>query len=400
MEDFTDLYTLQRQVKEGLGELFPDRIWVCAEIAALQVRNNGHCYLDLVQSENGVQKAKAKAIIWAGKYPMLSRFYRETTGSSMQAGQQVQVLVQVNYSELYGLSLIIDDINPEYTLGDAEKQKKITVERLTREGLLERQARLELCRLPYRLAVVSARDAAGYGDFCRHLEAGGYAFDVVLVEAAMQGIDAPASICRALALVDGCTLNGSAQNDDTGECLEGPFDAVLILRGGGSALDLACYDDYSLCAAIALCPVPVFTAVGHDKDYHVADMVAYMSVKTPTALADVFIGFCEEENSLINQMGARLKRAFAARLAAEEYHIRMLALRVRQSCAGKIALQEALLQRYESRIVSSDPRKLLERGYTLVTDAAGTVLKSVVGLRKGDSIRVMMSDGTVRATID
>lgn len=383
MEDFTDLYTLQRQVKEGLGELFPDRIWVCAEIAALQVRNNGHCYLDLVQSENGVQKAKAKAIIWAGKYPMLSRFYRETTGSSMQAGQQVQVLVQVNYSELYGLSLIIDDINPEYTLGDAEKQKKITVERLTREGLLELQTRLELCRLPYRLAVVSARDAAGYGDFCRHLEAGGYAFDVVLVEAAMQGIDAPASICKALASIG-----------------EGSFDAALILRGGGSALDLACYDDYSLCAAIARCPVPVFTAVGHDKDYHVADMVAYMSVKTPTALSDVFIGFCEEENALINQLGARLKRAFAARLAAEEYHIRMLALRVRQSCAGKIALQEALLQRYESRIVSSDPRKLLERGYTLVTDAAGTVLKSVVGLRKGDSIRVMMSDGTVRATID
>ena len=216
--------------------------------------------------------------------------------------------------------------------------------------------------LPYRLAVISARDAAGYGDFRRHLEenAYGFVFSVELFEATMQGEDAPASIVDALERV---------------ECAPEPFDAVLLMRGGGSALDLACFDDYGLCFAIANCPVPVYTAIGHDRDFHVADQVAYDFVKTPTALADRFIDAFAAEDERISSFGNRLRMAFAARIAAMEQRL--------------VALGD--------RIRGADPRGVLARGYALVTDARGVVVKSAGALPPGTSFKVMFADGTIEA---
>ena len=115
-----------------------------------------------------------------------------------------------------------------------------------------------------------------------------------LFPATMQGNQAPESISDALEEVQ----TASKQ-----------YDAVLILRGGGSNFDLQCFDDYGLCFNIANCPLPVFTAIGHDKDYHVADMVAYDFVKTPTALADLFIDCVAAEDERISNFSNRLRLA-------------------------------------------------------------------------------------------
>ena len=131
--EFVDLLTLQKTIKEGLYDLFPEKVWVMAEIASVQARMNGHCYLDLVQSEDGKQLAKVKAVIWRSKFPMLRAFFREATGKDLQEGQQILVLAQVNYSELYGLSLVIEGINPEFTVGDAEIKKRETIKKLEEE---------------------------------------------------------------------------------------------------------------------------------------------------------------------------------------------------------------------------------------------------------------------------
>ena len=365
MDDHYDLLTLLSEIKDGLVELFPDKVWVKAEIASIQVRTNGHCYLELVQSEMGIQKAKVKAMIWSSKYQMLSVFFTQATGSRLAPGQQILVRAQINYSELYGLSLVIDDINPEYTLGDAELKKRETVERLESEGLMDLQKELALPSLPYRLAVVSAPDAAGYGDFCNHLRNNeyGFVFEVCLFEATMQGEKAPGSVADALDRVA-----ASAER----------FDAVLIMRGGGSNLDLACFDDYSMAAAIATCPIPVYTAIGHDRDHHVADMVAHDFVKTPTALADEFIDIYCEEDERISALATRLKLAFASKIAA------------RQSKVDEL----------ERRIKDADPRKVLQRGYTLVVDSEGKVLKSASQAQPGDRIKVMFADGTIEMTVD
>lgn len=382
--EYMDLLTLQSTIKDGLTELFPEKVWVKAEIAAVQARMNGHCYLDLVQSEDGRQLAKVKAVIWKSKYPLLRAFFKDATGKELEVGQQVLVLAEVNYSELYGLSLVVDDINPEFTVGDAELRKQQTIKMLQEEGMMDLQQELVLAVIPYKLAVISAPDAAGFGDFKRHLTENqyGFYFEVDLFPATMQGDSAPESIADALGAVEAA---GSAKGTKGRATAAGVtsskhpgYDAVLILRGGGSNLDLACFDDYGLALAIAQCPIPVFTAIGHDRDYHVADMVAYRFVKTPTALADEFIQMYMAEDERIGSLGARLARAFAA----------------------KIQQRLSALDELDRRIKAADPRAVLSRGYTLAVDANGRVIKSIKNVAKGDTITIMLSDGTIAATID
>ena len=355
-----DLFTLQTEVRQSLESSFPARVWVRAEVSAVKVRGGGHCYLELSQSDESGLVAKASAIIWASRYRVLGPYFESVAGSPLQPGITVLLRVQVNYSQLYGLSLIVDDIDASCTLGEKEKERLATIERLKKEGLLDRQKSLEMTALPYRLAVVSAPDAAGYRDFERHLKGNAYGFvlETVLYEAVMQGASAPESISDAL---------------KAAASAEKPFDAVLVLRGGGSNLDLSCFDDYRLASAIATCPVPILTAVGHDQDFHICDMVAWRYVKTPTALADTFIEIYADEDQYISSFAGRLKTAFL----------------------NKISLMGSRVDVLESRIAGADPRRILNRGYALVVDDGGVVMKNAAGHSSGDNVKVMFADGTL-----
>lgn len=355
-----DLFTLQTEVRQSLESSFPARVWVRAEVSAVKVRGGGHCYLELSQSDESGLVAKASAIIWASRFRVLGPYFESVAGSPLQPGITVLLRVQVNYSQLYGLSLIVDDIDASCTLGEKEKERLATIERLKKEGLLDRQKSLEMTALPYRLAVVSASDAAGYRDFERHLKGNAYGFvlETVLYEAVMQGASAPESISDA--------LKAAASADK-------PFDAVLVLRGGGSNLDLSCFDDYRLASAIATCPVPILTAVGHDQDFHICDMVAWRYVKTPTALADTFIEIYADEDQYISSFAGRLKTAFL----------------------NKISHMSSRVDVLESRIAGADPRRILSRGYALVVDDGGVVMKNAAGHSAGDNVKVMFADGTL-----
>ncbi len=363
-KEFIDLLTLQRMLRTELEDLFPERIWIRAEIASISAKSNGHCYLELSQNDDTGTVAKARAVIWRTKYWQLKEFFTAATGSSLKAGITVLVRVQVTYSELYGMTLSIDDIDPQFTLGEQELEKRRTIARLEEDGLLDAQKALSLPPLPYSLAIISAHDAAGYGDFCRHLHENefGFVFRTELFEAAMQGQTAPESITDALDRIE-----SSAEQ----------FDAVLILRGGGSTLDLACFDDYGLCWRIANCNIPVYTAIGHDRDYHVADMVAFSFVKTPTALADEFIGCYMAEDERISSFTTRLRLAFI----------------------NKVNALGSRLDLLESRIRNADPRGILKRGYILAADSRGVVMKTASGVNAGDRITLMFSDGKLECEV-
>ncbi len=383
---FIDLFELQTRLKRGIESLFPDRLWIKAEVSAVKARSGGHCYLELSQSDDSGLVAKSSAIIWSSKYRFIAPYFESVTGSPIQEGMTLLVEVQVNYSQLYGFSLIINDIDPEFSLGVKELERQKTIERLQKEGLMDMQKGLALPALPYDLAVISASDAAGYRDFIRHLDENPYGFKVApeLFPALMQGVDCPSSIIAAL---DAVLESGKE------------YDAVLILRGGGSKLDLACFDDYEMAAVIAQYPLPVLTAIGHDQDFHVCDMVAHEYVKTPTALADFILGFYEDEDERLSSYENRIRLAVSNRLYREETLIESLAARVKNAFALKIAAMESRLQVLQARIESADPRKILERGYALATDADGVVLKGAAGRRPGDRVAVMFADGTLECTV-
>ena len=386
-KDFIDLYELQNRLKKGIESLFPNRVWVRAEVSAVKARSGGHCYMELSQSDEKGLVAKSSAIIWSSKYRFIAPYFESVTGSPLKEGLVILVQVQVNYSELYGMSLIIDDINPEFSLGVKEQERQMTIERLQKEGLMGLQKELQLPALPYRLAVISAADAAGYRDFMRHLEENPYGFAVepVLFPALMQGADCPASIISALA----CIADGGEN-----------WDAVLILRGGGAKLDLACYDDYALAATIAQYPLPVLTAIGHDQDYHVCDMVAHEYLKTPTALADYILDIYQEEDERISSFETRIRLAISNRMYREETRLESLSSRIKGAFALKIAAMESAVQVLQTRIEAADPRKILQRGYALALDAQGRVLKGADGRSPGDKVSVMFADGTLDCTVD
>ena len=196
----------------------------------------------------------------------------------------------------------------------------------------------------------------------------------------MQGADCPSSIISAL---DKIVEDGSQ------------WDAVLILRGGGAKLDLACYDDYELSAVIAQYPVPVLTAIGHDQDYHVCDMVAHEFLKTPTALADYIIDIYAREDERVSSCESRIRLALSNRIYREEALLDSLAARIKSGFVLKIAAMESALQVLQTRIMAADPRRILDRGYALALDENGVVLKGVGGRKTGDKVSVMFADGTL-----
>jgi exodeoxyribonuclease VII large subunit len=385
--DFIDLFEFQSRLKKGVESLFPNRLWLKAEVSAVKARSGGHCYLELSQSDSKGLVAKSSAIIWASKYRFIAPYFESVTGSPIQEGMTLLVEVQVNYSELYGFSLIINDVDPEYSLGVKELERQRTIERLTQEGLMDMQKELALPALPYNLAVISAEDAAGYRDFMRHIAENPFGFQLApeLYPALMQGADCPSSIISALDAIL-----------DSGK----EYDAVLILRGGGSKLDLACFDDYELAAVVAQYPLPVLTAIGHDQDYHVCDMVAHEFVKTPTALADFILAMYEDEDARISTLQTRIRIASTGRISVAESALEVLRTRIRSGFSMKITAMEAALQVLRSRIVSADPRRILERGYALALDADGRVMKSVSGRIAGDKVSMMFADGRLDCRVE
>ena len=386
-KEFVDLFEFQSKLKEGIECLFPKRIWLRAEISAVKARQGGHCWLELSQSNAEGLIAKASAVIWSSKYRFIAPYFQSVTGSPLKEGMVVLVEVQVNYSQLYGFSLVINDIDPEYSLGLKELERQRTIERLQKEGLMDLQKELTLALLPHRLAVVSAEDAAGFRDFVRHLDDNPYGFrmNVTLFPALMQGSECPSSVISAM--------------DAVLECGE-DFDAVLILRGGGSKLDLACFDDYRLASVIAQYPLPVLTAIGHDQDYHVCDMVAHSYLKTPTALADEILSIYEDEDARLSSFMTRIRMAASGRLAVSDSALSMLRSRIRNAFALKIASMESALGLLHARISAADPRKLLERGFALALDSNGVRIKVADGVRAGDKVSVLFPDGTLKCTVD
>ncbi|MBR1926510.1 MAG: exodeoxyribonuclease VII large subunit [Bacteroidales bacterium] len=373
-------------LKDGIESVVPGLVWVKAEISELNLRRNGHCYLELSQSGAGVVLAKVRATIWASRWNYIDQCFKGVTGSSLGVGMEVLFRGQVVFHPVYGLSLNVDDVDPDFTLGANERQRRLTIERLAKEGLMDLQRELALPELPYSLAVVSAPGAAGLRDFEKHLLENeyGFVFKVDLFEALMQGDQAADSMIISLEEIQSSPVR---------------YDAVLILRGGGSELDLACFDDYDLAVAIARCPIPVFTAVGHDKDYHVADMVANTFVKTPTALADLFLDCYIAEDQRISSLESRIRLAFSGRFSAMLARLEVLGRNVSHSVALRLSEASHRLDMLEARVTAGDPRRILEKGYALALDSNGVRVASAAGVRPGDGFQVMFPDGTVKGTV-
>jgi exodeoxyribonuclease VII large subunit len=310
MEGQLTLSELNSLVKSALQTAFPDQVWVVAEIAEMKVNRSGHCYLELVDKDTASEEvnARARATIWSWQFRFIQPYFETTTGQSLTAGLRVLISASVEFHEVYGYSLNIKDIDPTFTLGDLARKRMEIIRRLTNEGVIDMNKEILIADIPSRIAVISSPTAAGYEDFINQLTSNtsGYRFYTKLYPATMQGNDAAKSIMEALdAIYD----------------YEELFDVVVIIRGGGSQLDLACFDDYNLALHISQFPLPVLTGIGHEKDDTIADMVANTRLKTPTAAAEFLIGKFDEAASEITGLEASFFEMITDRIDEENQRI-------------------------------------------------------------------------------
>jgi exodeoxyribonuclease VII large subunit len=296
MNEKLSLTELQLIIRDSLYMSLPEMYWVTAEISELKENYAGHCYLELIEKNPDEKniKARVKAIIWSNRYRFLKSLFENVTGESLREGLKVLVRAKVEYHELYGLSLIISDIDPAFTIGDMAMRRQLVIKKLEQEGVFSMNKDLDFPVVPQRIAIISSKNAAGYSDFINHLTTNsyGYVFYTALIESAMQGEETETGILNALDKI--------AENIHT-------FDLVVIIRGGGSQTDLSWFDNYYIAYHVTQFPLPVLTGIGHDKDMSVTDMVANRALKTPTAAADYIVdtvaGF---ENQLI-QMSTMIR---------------------------------------------------------------------------------------------
>lgn len=410
MHKHITLSELQRQIKQALEGALPLPVWVVAEVSELKVNYSGHCYLELVEKSEParggtpIPRAQARAVIWRSQYAMLSAYFEAETGSRLAVGMKILAKVIVSYHELYGLSLQITDLDASYTLGEVERQKQLTIAQLKADGVWDMNREQELPLLTQRIAVVSSAAAAGYRDFCNELQQGGYAFRTTLFDAVVQGQAAEESVCKALMQV--------AERQEE-------FDVVVIIRGGGSASDLSCFNSYRLCSYVAQFPLPVVTGIGHDKDTSVADMVAHTPLKTPTAVAawlnermarmdgwltDVAVQLSElatkatqgEQLRLERMMGevSRLGGTYCERARGR---MAMFGEQLKGEVARFIERRAMFLQVAETMVEARAPEKILRLGFAVVR-CDGRAVTSAEGL-SGREVEIQLAEGKVKAEV-
>lgn len=437
-------------IKEVVNTSFSNPVWVKAEISELHENRNGHCYLELIEKDVQSHKivAKLRAIIWDKTYCLLKPYFETATHAELKSGINVLVLVKVEFSEIYGVSLQIIDIDPTYTIGDLEQRRALVIQQLIADGVFEMNKGLAIPIVPQRIAIISSETAAGYEDFCNQLNQNrlGFKFNIKLFKAFMQGDLAENSIIEAMEKIP-------VQE----------FDVLVITRGGGSKSDLVCFDGYDLANNVAQFPIPVIAAIGHERDTSVVDLVAHTRVKTPTAAAEFIIQqvflywqnmlsmyeqvienikykleqefqFIEQASkiilgteTLLNLKKQQLfhlteKVQWAAKniVKTQNRQLKTLNLQFKTLCGNAIQRQQKRLNNVvkdlafysksflkqtnqsilhlEKVVDAYNPNYLLKKGYS-ISLKNGKVLKSIHDVKVGEEITTILKDGNLSSIV-
>ncbi len=434
-------YTLRQlnlMVRDAIETALPDEYWVEAELSECR-EHGGHCYMELIEKDehSNTPVARASAKCWRQTWLMVRPYFERTTGQQLRAGMKVLLRVYAQYHEAYGFSWIVSDIDPTYTLGDMARRRQEIVRQLKEEGVFDLQRDLPLPLFCQRIAVISAPNAAGYGDFCHQLEDNqyGFRFSVTLFPAIMQGEQVEPSIIAALNEIYGRYQSSSLTNHP-------PFDVVCILRGGGATADLSSFDTLPLAENVAQFPLPVITGIGHERDESILDMVSHTRVKTPTAAAAFLIDRLfqvwerisqaetiiqqhvvnhiryqqqrvgqlalliptlaqrrlSDESHRIEMTASRLPVAIERRLSDERHRIEMTASRLPVAIERRLTSEKHLIAQLELRLQGFDPQILLRRGYS-ITLKDGHAVRDPHLLRPGDEVETRVEKGTFHSVV-
>ena len=396
------LQQLNQLVASVINQTFTDAVWITAELSDVRVASNGHCYMQLVEKDpkRGTMLAFANAHIWSNRWWLIRDTFQQQTGQAFASGIKVLLQVQVTMHEAYGYSLNILDVDPTYTLGEMARRRQQIIAQLQEDGVIDMNRELPFPTLPQRIAIISASEAAGYGDFCHQLHDNewGLCFYTHLFPATMQGDKTESSVIAALEKIS---------------MYEDLFDVVVIIRGGGASADLASFDSYDLAFYIANFPLPVITGIGHDRDQTVLDRVAHTSVKTPTAAAALLIDALSQQLSDLQDIQEAIVDNTHGRIEREQLHLnRLINLvrgthislgqqlnrlqltgeRIKMLTTQRIQSDNQKLTYLERTIQMAQPDNILKRGFS-ITRLNGHAIRSAAEVPTGAKLEIQTADG-------
>jgi exodeoxyribonuclease VII large subunit len=271
------LLEVTRSIQKTIADRYKTPVWIRAELNKLNYyKQSGHCFPELVEKQEGKVVAQMRAMIWKDDFILISREFQRVLHEPLKDGVKILFLATISFDPTHGLALRIMDIDPAYTLGDLEKEKAETIQKLKNESLYDKNKSLQLALLPQRIAVISVETSKGYADFIKVISsnANGFRFFHLLFPSLLQGEKAVGSIMAQLKRINK---------------VKDHFDLVVIVRGGGDDIGLSCYNDYHLARAIAEFSLPVLTGIGHSTNETVCEMISYSNAITPTKLAEWLI---------------------------------------------------------------------------------------------------------------
>jgi len=426
------LYELNSLVRDVIDASLPDSYWVEAELSEAREGYGGHCYMELIEKDerSNTPIAKAHASCWRNRWMLIKPHFERITGQRIHAGMKVLLKVHAQFHENYGFSWIVDDIDPNYTMGDMARKRMEIVNTLKEEGVFELQKELRLPMFCQRIAVISSATAAGYGDFCNQLADNGYGlqFSTALFPATMQGEGVEQSVISALN-----RINAAYEN----------WDCVVIIRGGGATSDLSGFDTLELAENVANFPLPIITGIGHERDESVLDMISYQRVKTPTAaaaflidhLTEVYARVEDAQETIVNYVNRRLqvermrferlssqiptlfslvktkqnvrldgmmnelKLYVQTKLSAAQRKLEVVSSNVQPILERKLLNESHRLQMLEQRMKAQNPELLLKRGYS-ITLKDGKSVRDASSLQKGDVLETRFAKGQVKSVVE
>ncbi len=401
------LFEVNQYIKRVIALNFDESIWVECEINQIS-DSRGNLYLDLIEKDQTSDQiiAKSSATLWYRQLSFIKKKLGPLSDSILTEGVKVKLKVLIDFSERYGLSLNIQDIDASYTFGQFEMNRQKILNKLNEKGLTELNGQLALPTIIKRIAVISSSSAAGFQDFNNQLKSNiyQYTFHSVLFQAAMQGQKTEREVVAALR-----------------EIKTKDFDVIVIIRGGGSKLDLSSFDNYNIAYEISQSEIPVFTGIGHDIDMTVCDIVSNQILKTPTAVANFIIDHNLNFESEITYMLQQIKQTATLQLQYKKQDLIRLESELKTDPIITIKIMEQELDntykliesiskniievkkseihKMEMLIELLDPAQVLKRGFTLVRQNGEYKTKKSDIHTNNNDLEIEFHDGVVDVKI-
>ncbi|MDD5081322.1 MAG: exodeoxyribonuclease VII large subunit [Candidatus Omnitrophica bacterium] len=434
MDDFLSnkifsVLEINTAVSELINAGFPGAVWVCGEIQGFRPdRNKRHIYFDLVQKDekSNTVLAKVKAALFANRQPQITKRILSTNGQfDLKNDIEVKFLCEVSLHAPTGnYSLVIIDVDPVYTIGKMAQSRQKIIDELIKLGIIDKNKEVVIPDIPLNVGLITAYDSAAYHDFINELQQSGYHFKVSVINTHMQGKSVEKEVTNALRYFS------SSKN--------GKYDVIVITRGGGAVSDLAWFDNSAIAKTIASLKMPVISALGHQIDLTVTDIVSNTTAKTPTKAAMLLVEKVKCQDEYINELNLRLKDSVdeviasgktalefaarkleavipkilntsASRLFAQFHRLTSLSQRFMFSHreylnSSFIAIaqfrkvffkqEKKKLNNYHDKVNSFDPKGILKRGYT-ITRVNNKIAKRMSGIKPGDELRTCFFDGEI-----